>query len=108
MRVDLNKSKISVLRAELERRQAANARYSLRAFARDLGISHTLLSLIASGKRALSEELARKIIATSKLPKNERDIMALGLPPEAPQQREKLSLEMFAMMADWVRDAILS
>ena len=44
----------SVLREELERRQAANTRYSLRSFARDLSVDHSTLSQILRGKRRLT------------------------------------------------------
>jgi transcriptional regulator with XRE-family HTH domain len=43
-----------ILQAELERRRAANARYSLRSFARDLDIDHSTLSQILRGKRRLT------------------------------------------------------
>ena len=42
------------LAAELERRQAANPRYSLRAFAAWLGIHHSSLSQILRRKRRLT------------------------------------------------------
>ncbi len=47
-------SPVSVLRRELERRSTRNPCYSLRAFARDVGLSHTYLSLVLHGKRQLS------------------------------------------------------
>jgi transcriptional regulator with XRE-family HTH domain len=48
------------LRQELERRQAANHRYSLRAFARDLGVDHASLSQILRGRRALTFATAER------------------------------------------------
>ena len=50
----------TVLQTELDRRQAANARYSLRAFARALAIDHSALSQILRGKRRVT---ARKVRA---------------------------------------------
>lgn len=41
------------LREEFSRRRAANPRYSLRAFARFLGLEHSTLSQILRGRRAL-------------------------------------------------------
>jgi hypothetical protein len=49
----------SVLREELERRQAANPRYSLRSFARDLSVDHSTLSQILRGKRRLTRRTVR-------------------------------------------------
>ncbi len=43
-----------VLRGVLLQRMARNPAYSLRAFARDLEISHTYLSLVINGKKRLS------------------------------------------------------
>ena len=39
----------NVLREELDRRQTRNRRYSLRAFARDLGLHHATLSRLMRG-----------------------------------------------------------
>lgn len=39
------------LRAEFDRRRATNVRYSLRAFARALGVSHSSLSRLVRGQR---------------------------------------------------------
>jgi hypothetical protein len=44
----------SVLQAELERRRAANPRYSLRSFARHLSVDHWTLSQILRGRRRLT------------------------------------------------------
>src|SRR3954451_4647140 len=43
-----------VLHRELVRRRAANRRYSLRSFARDLSVDHSTLSQILRGKRRLT------------------------------------------------------
>ena len=44
----------TVLQVELERRRAANPRYSLRSFARDLSVDHSTLSQILRGRRRLT------------------------------------------------------
>jgi hypothetical protein len=44
----------TVLQAELDRRRAANPRYSLRSFARDLSVDHSTLSQILRGRRRLT------------------------------------------------------
>jgi transcriptional regulator with XRE-family HTH domain len=49
------------LEAELGRRRAANARYSLRAFARYLGTDHATLSQILRGRRNLSPKMVRRL-----------------------------------------------
>ncbi|HWW62311.1 MAG TPA: helix-turn-helix domain-containing protein, partial [Thermoanaerobaculia bacterium] len=50
-----------ILQAEFDRRAARNARYSLRAFARSLGIAHTTLSRFLSGRRRLTSRAIRRI-----------------------------------------------
>ena len=51
----------SILRRELEERISENSSYSLRAFARDLGLKAPNLSGILNGKKGLSETSALKI-----------------------------------------------
>ncbi len=46
--------------AEFEQRRRRNARYSLRAFARDLGTDHATLSQLLRGRRILSPRLVRQ------------------------------------------------
>jgi len=50
---------LSRLRAEFKKRQSRNIRYSLRAFARDLGTDHATLSQILRGRRRLSPRMVR-------------------------------------------------
>jgi uncharacterized protein (TIGR02147 family) len=47
-----------ILQRVLQGRIARNSAYSLRAFARDLGLSHTYLSLVLSGRKSVSVERA--------------------------------------------------
>ena len=46
-----------VLASELARRRAKNRRYSLRAFARDLGIDHATLSQLMRGVRRVTPRM---------------------------------------------------
>ena len=48
-----------VLHREFGRRRAANPRYSLRSFARDLAVDHSTLSQILRGKRRLTGRSVR-------------------------------------------------
>jgi transcriptional regulator with XRE-family HTH domain len=52
-------------------RKDKNPRYSLRAFARSLGVSSGQLSEILSGKRPLSHKLARRVSIALALTENE-------------------------------------
>ena len=53
---------LSLLRQELERRQAKNPSYSLRAFARSLGIDPGALSAILNQRRPLSEAWCDRLV----------------------------------------------
>lgn len=50
-----------MLSAELSIRQQRNARYSLRAFARDIGLEHATLSQLLRGRRRLTPRSVRRI-----------------------------------------------
>jgi hypothetical protein len=49
-----------VLRTEFAQRRGRNARYSLRAFARDLGTDHATLSQILRNRRGLSSQMIHR------------------------------------------------
>ena len=59
---------VGVLTAELDRRRAVNARYSLRSFARDLSVHHSTLSQILRGKRRLTGRSVRAFGCRLRLP----------------------------------------
>jgi transcriptional regulator with XRE-family HTH domain len=104
----LDRSKAQIILNEYERRRISNRRYSKRAFSRDLGISHTLFSLIESGRRPVSVNLVNKILSDAKLPKQERDILSMGLPVDSNYATETISLEEFEKISNWQTYAILS
>lgn len=84
-----------MIRNELSERMRRNPRYSLRAFARATGVSHTVLSLVLSGKRTLSRKAATKLSGH------------LELAPRTGEFRT-LTLDTFAVISDWFHFAILS
>jgi len=51
----------SVLQAEFSRRQQSNPRYSLRAFARSVGLNHSTVSQLLRGKRPITGKSVRSI-----------------------------------------------
>ena len=55
------------LGAEFSKRKLRNETYSLRAFARDLGVSASRLSEILSGKLGISEKTAETIASKLRL-----------------------------------------
>lgn len=61
----------TLLQAELDRRRAINARYSLRAFARALSVDHSTLSQILRGKRRLTARNVQALGRRLRLPAHE-------------------------------------
>jgi len=100
----------ALARKVLAERCQANPAYSLRSFAKQSGISVTVLSLVLSGKRKFSKQ------ATERLADH------LSLDPEAslsllrsrqtrgpaPAARTEISLDLFELISDWFHYGILS
>ncbi len=99
---------------ELERRCRENPRYSLRAFAKALGVSPSALSLILAGRRGLSRELASEVSKKLGLdPLKEKSFIQNSLRRGKPISIDlanfnQLALDKFATIADWYHFAILS
>lgn len=91
---------LSVIANEFARRVERNSHYSLRSFAKSLGISHSLLSLILSGKRAVSKKVWFKLVS-------ELGIASVKTPLEKASFNQ-IDLDTFALLADWYHYAILN
>lgn len=108
-----------LLQAELTRRIQRNPRYSLRRFAQAIGISHTVLSLVMSGKRPLSKKAALKVSDFLGMGPHERELLianrakgkdgvARGVVLKTDGPSRQMSLDTFAVISDWYHFAILS
>jgi uncharacterized protein (TIGR02147 family) len=114
----------SILRKELEDRCSRKSSYSLRAFARDIGISPASLSLVLAGRQGLSVQTALKI--GKKLSLNAGELRVFRDSVEScharnPARRRAaqlrmgrhvvaastLQLDAFHVMSDWYHFAIL-
>jgi hypothetical protein len=73
---------VRFLAAELERRKARNPRYSLRAFAKAVGLDASALSRILSGKQGLSLSSGIKVGKKLSLPKTELRIFLASIAEE--------------------------
>jgi uncharacterized protein (TIGR02147 family) len=99
-----------LIERELMRRIEKNPRYSLRAFARSLGVSHTALSLVLTGRRRVSKNLATRVADCVGLTPLERqalfaaDAKLKGGEPAVHQ----LELDQFDLFSDWHHYAVLS
>ena len=100
-----------ILRSELSKRVRKNPKYSLRSFARGSGVSHTVLSLVMSGKRPLSRKAAAKLSGFLALaPEDRRRLLLRDGEPVTPVSYDfqQVSLDTFAVISDWYHYAILS
>lgn len=118
------------LREELVKRVQKNPHYSLRSFAKVLGIGPSALSLILSGKRFISTKIINRIFQVLELTETEQKLFlesvlkekqARGLTRISPAIRKKLTqakvapeqqgigigLDEFRIIADWYHYAIL-
>lgn len=73
------------LDSEFKVRKNRNGSYSLRAFARDLGMSHTHLILVIQGRKILSLKMANQICLKLGLGQKERSEF-LGLVTDSASQ----------------------
>lgn len=104
----LNTDKVKILLfEELASAQARNPHYSMRAYAKRVGIPQSAVSEILSGKRSLTQKYAHKILnAFSKSPAEVQSFYN----PESENQGTYRSLDMdtYHLIADWHYFAILS
>lgn len=90
------------LNQEFHKRCTRNRRYSVRAFAKSLGISHTLLSLVMNGKRKPSAKLLAKVQGA--LPASNETISPLKITGATAE----LNATDFSQIATWVHYGLLS
>ncbi len=106
----MSKNLKETLLAELDKRRSRNPLYSLRAFARDLGVGLGSLSEVLSGKRDLSKKNLMKVLQSLDLDSDQRSaLIAKDHKPQTPEEVHQLLLEdEFKLIADWYYLAILN
>ena len=127
--MEITKQHIQILTEEFSRRVGRNSNYSLRGFAKALGMDITALSQILSGKRLLSFKKAEKILEVIDLSPEDKETFLWGLAKSHEQRNKKrlspsvkkilsetkakpstvrdLSHTHFAIISDWYHYAIL-
>ncbi len=106
------------LAEELARRCRLNPRYSLRAFALELGLNASALSLILAGRRVpssgLAEQIALRLGMDSATQKKFLKHSLEKKPPKPKQEQShiqataEIELDQFATISEWYHFAILS
>src|SRR3990167_1496767 len=100
------------LQKEFIRRCQDNPKYSLRAFAKQLHISHATLSHILRGKRPLTGQTIHYLSKTLEL--HPRQLEQFHIPKGRATQKIKeklkfnpIEIDTFEAISDWHHDAIL-
>ena len=101
-----------VLHENLVQSRLRNPSYSLRAYARKLGLSSAAVSEILNGKRRVSHKLAARIAERMCLsPGDTRRLLepfSIKRPKTAGNQQMVLDMDQFHLISDWHHFAILS
>lgn len=105
----------TLLLQEFAERQTRNSAYSLRAFARDLGVGSTTVSDVLAGKRVLSKKNQHKVLDklfVSPLLKEKimKETFRMKVSKTRDRADERLTLDedTFHLIADWHYIAILN
>lgn len=96
---------IELLNAEFERKCEKNKSYSLRAYARDLGVQAATLSHIMKRKRAPSPEFKEKVYSALKLSVDQKSY--LESTSEEVYKFTKKEMDVFLSLSDWYYDGII-
>lgn len=102
----------NLLLQELTKRQTRNSAYSIRAFARDLGLGVTSLSDVLAGKRSLSKTNIEKVLEKLLISPLEKEQVWAHYKENASRaevdDRTLLDEDTFRLIADWHYLAILN
>lgn len=99
---------VALARAALAERCRKNPQYSMRAFARATGISHTVLSLVFSGKRKFSRSAIRKLSEFLELDPLQAEKLLQRKGPLKASEYQDLDLDTFQLISEVYHYAILS
>lgn len=118
----VDQNHIDILKNALQSKQEVNPRYSLRSFAKKLGIHPGTISSILSGKRAMNEDQANVIVKTLSLKEKQkkaflrsvrRVFIKLNI-QQTPEEKYPTNTKIIAenayyhVIAEWEHYAILS
>lgn len=102
----------ALIQNEIDKRKSKNPQFSLRSFAKLIGVSPGLVSLVVNGKQPLSKKVAAKILNNIALhPADEQDIQRIarstrtGNPTR--QSWSIIAEDEFDLIANWYHYAIL-
>jgi len=97
-----------LLVTEFKARQERNSSYSLRAFARDIGVSKTSISDVINGLRCLSLISIESVAVSLKLDEEQIKLLRDDLSILSDRNRNVLLDDEFVLIKDWYYIAILN
>lgn len=100
----------SLLQEELIARCRKNPSYSLRAFAKSLGIGHSALTEMLNGKRSITNRSIEKLGLALGLNMNAIEDLKNRASSEVQNEKnsyQQLTIDQFSIMSDWYHYAIL-
>jgi uncharacterized protein (TIGR02147 family) len=108
---------VAILKNVFFKRQRKNSSYSLRGFAKSLGISHTALSLIFSGKHKINPKFVSKVVDKLDLSFRQRKLFLAEHSHSIVNTKQDVSSadsqhlieeDEFSMISEWQHYGILS
>ena len=101
----------SLLQEELIARCRRNSSYSLRSFAKSMGISHSALAEMMNGKRKITKNSIEKLGLTLGLSFDDiiqfQGISHIGISAPQISNYQQITIDQFAVISDWYHFAIL-
>lgn len=91
--LELQSRAIFLIQGELERRLQKNSHYSLRAYARDLGMSVSMLSCILRSKVPVTKKMFKKFVSVSVEGDSEAQAILIKLSNRRPNQKKSVATE---------------
>ena len=109
--MESNESFRNYLQNELAKRAKKNARFSIRAFARHLGIEPSSLAQVLSGKRNLTDQMCLRLAEPLKLSSTKLRLLmkrdGIGKSSDSFSQFRRLEEDEFRVISEWHYYAIL-
>jgi transcriptional regulator with XRE-family HTH domain len=97
----------SLLQTELVRRCEKNQRYSLRAYAKSLGVDVSTLSQILRGKRALTPKMTKTLAHKMDMNPSTIDALVEAKTSKTDNAFKELTADLFEVLSDWYHFTIL-
>lgn len=98
---------VEVLKNDFKERKLANPRYSLRAYAKKIGLSIGTLSYLLNGKSSITVERAREILNRLQLPTRLKNEILVLMNIEPVFDKKELSADLYSLIAPWQNRALL-